>query len=74
MINENTPLLQTERLILRKLTPNDITPLFELLSDEDVNTFLPWFPVKHRKKQPYFYSSDSCLIMTSLPHTSTQSV
>ena len=41
MINENTPLLQTERLILRKFTPNDITPLFELLSDEDVNTFLP---------------------------------
>ena len=54
MINENTPLLQTERLILRKFTPNDIPPLFELLSDEDVNTFLPWFPVKTPEETAVF--------------------
>lgn len=46
IINENTPTIETARLILRKFTKNDVNALFEILSDEDVNTFLPWFPVK----------------------------
>ena len=45
MINENTPTLQTERLILRRFVPGDAGALFSLLRDEEVNTFLPWFPL-----------------------------
>lgn len=43
---ENTPTLLTPRLILRRFTPEDVPALFALLRDEEVNTFLPWFPVK----------------------------
>lgn len=43
---ENTPALETERLILRKFTEDDVNALFAIYSDEDVNTFLPWFPLK----------------------------
>lgn len=46
LINENTPTIETERLILRKFIENDSDALFEILSDKDVNTFLPWFPLK----------------------------
>jgi RimJ/RimL family protein N-acetyltransferase len=47
MIFENTPTITTERLILRKFTENDTAALFEILKDEDVNTFLPWFSSKN---------------------------
>ncbi len=43
---ENTPTLFTPRLILRRFTPEDAPALFVILRDEEVNTFLPWFPVK----------------------------
>lgn len=43
----NTPRLETERLILRKFTVRDIAALYTILKDEDVNTFLPWFPLKN---------------------------
>lgn len=48
MIYENTPTLETKRLILRKLTDSavDMEALFAILRDEKVNTYLPWFPVK----------------------------
>lgn len=42
----NTPTLQTERLILRKFAKSDIHALFKILSDEEANIFLPWFPIK----------------------------
>lgn len=42
----NTPQLETERLILRKFTENDIEALYLILKDEEVNTFLPWFPLE----------------------------
>ena len=44
MIYESTPLLTTNRLILRKYTEDDLPDLYELLRDPQVNTFLPWFP------------------------------
>ena len=49
MIYENTPQLETERLILRKLTdtPHDMNAMFAILKDRETNTFLPWFPVKN---------------------------
>ncbi len=46
MYYENTPTLETERLILRKFTDDDISDMLLLYSDEEVNKFLPWFPMK----------------------------
>lgn len=49
MIYENTPRLETERLILRKLeeTPDDFNAMFAILSDREANTFLPWYPAEN---------------------------
>lgn len=38
--------LETERLILRKFTEDDIEALYRILKDKEVNTFLPWFPLE----------------------------
>ena len=38
--------LETERLILRHFTEKDIAALFALLSDREVNAFLPMFPLE----------------------------
>lgn len=43
--NRNTPTLETERRILRKFTENDVKALYEIHCDEEVNKFLPWFPL-----------------------------
>ncbi len=51
----NTPELKTERLILRKFTDRDINALFLILKDEEVNTFLPWFPVKNIEEAKSFF-------------------
>lgn len=40
------PVLQTKRLTLRPFTSADLPAFFEIMSDEQTNTFLPWFPVK----------------------------
>lgn len=42
----NTPKLETEKLILRKFTQDDLHALYEIYSDRDVNKFLPWFPLE----------------------------
>lgn len=42
----NTPTLKTERLTLRKFTEQDMEALFFILRDEEVNRFLPWYPLK----------------------------
>jgi len=47
MKNLNTPTLETERLILRKFTENDIEALFAIYKDEEVNILLSWFPLYH---------------------------
>ena len=51
----NTPRLETERLILRKFTENDIEALFLILKDEEVNKFLPWYPLKSLEETRKFY-------------------
>lgn len=53
----NTPQLETERLILRKFTENDIDALYLILIDEDVNTFLPWFPLKSIEEARAFFEA-----------------
>ncbi|UYU41347.1 GNAT family N-acetyltransferase [Bacteroides salyersiae] len=51
----NTPTLETERLILRKFTENDIEALLLILKDEEVNKYLPWYPLKDIKEARRFY-------------------
>ena len=51
----NTPTLETERLILRKFTEEDIKALFLILKDEEVNKYLPWFPIKNIEEAKTFY-------------------
>ncbi len=51
----NTPLLETERLILRKFAENDTEALFLILKDKEVNKFLPWYPVKNFEESKIFY-------------------
>ena len=47
--------LETDRLILRKFESRDMEALYLLLQDEEVNTFLPWFPVKSMEETKAFY-------------------
>lgn len=51
----NTPTLETERLILRKFTEDDFPALFNIYSDEKVNTFLPWYPLKSMEETKDFF-------------------
>lgn len=51
----NTPTLETKRLILRRFTEKDIDALFLILKDEEVNKFLPWYPVKNLEEAKRFY-------------------
>lgn len=53
----NTPQLETERVILRKFNENDLDDVFTLYSDREVNEFLPWFPHESRDKSQAFLSN-----------------
>lgn len=58
MVFENTPRLETERLVLRKFDENDLEDMLLLYGDESVNTFLPWFPMKTREEvRAYLYGN-----------------
>ncbi|MBL1224551.1 GNAT family N-acetyltransferase [Enterococcus sp. BWR-S5] len=50
-------MIETNRLILRAFesTEKDIAALYEILADEEVNTYLPWFPLKSQKEALDFY-------------------
>lgn len=52
----NTPTLRTDRLILRKFIKDDLEALFEIFSDEEVNVFLPWYPLETMEDAGIFYS------------------
>lgn len=41
-IYKNVPVIETERLILRKITLNDLEDMFEYGSDEDVSRYVTW--------------------------------
>lgn len=51
----NISVLETKRLIFRKFSENDMSALYKLLSDDEVNTFLPWFPIKTMAETKKFY-------------------
>lgn len=71
------PTLETERLILRKFDENDIEPLYDIYSDIEVNTYLPWFPLKslaetkiffeERYRHPSGYKYAVCLKSDNIP-------
>lgn len=50
----NTPTLKTERFRLRKFTESDLEAVFSIYSDEEVNTYLPWFPLKSLEEAQTF--------------------
>lgn len=47
--------LQTPRLQIRPFTRKDTDAIFAIYSDEDTNTFLPWFPVRTRAEAERVY-------------------
>lgn len=51
----NTPTIFTGRLILRKFTKDDLEALFLILKDEEVNKFLPWYPMKNLEETQKFF-------------------
>lgn len=53
----NTPTLETDRLILRKFTDEDLESLFLILKDEEVNQYLPWYPMKNLAETRAFYKA-----------------
>ena len=60
----NTPVLETERLILRKFTEKDLKFLFLILKDEESNRFLPWYPLKSLEETRTFYEKRFVSIYT----------
>ncbi|EGH4467961.1 TPA: GNAT family N-acetyltransferase [Campylobacter lari] len=74
-------MLETNRLIIRKFTIEDTEHLFSILSDEEVNKYLPWFPftsIEQTKKhldefyirtnnQNNFYRYAVCLKENNIP-------
>lgn len=54
-VQNNTPTLYTERLILRKFNTKDMQAIFEIFQDKIVNEFLPWFPLKNIEEAKKFY-------------------
>lgn len=51
------PVLTTDRLILRPFTPADFGAIFEIFSDETVNTYLPWFPIRTIEEAQLLYKA-----------------
>ena len=47
--------LATERLCLRPFQKSDIPKIYELYSDAEVNTFLPWFPIDSYEQAEAIY-------------------
>ena len=54
-----TTRLETERLILRKFTDDDIEDIYNIFKDPLVNKYLPWFPLKDIRKQDYFIKNNT---------------
>ena len=51
----DTPVLETERLLLRPFTEDDLPAVFAIFSDREVNRFLPWFPVRTMEEAESFF-------------------
>lgn len=63
---ENTPQLETERLILRKFTKDDTVAVLHIFRDKYANTFLPWFSLE-TKAQAQNFLQNRFLVYYQLP-------
>lgn len=55
MMDHGSAPIYTERLLLRTFTEDDIEALFAIYRDEEVNTFLPWFPLRTLEEAERLY-------------------
>lgn len=46
----NTSAIETARLLLRRFGKEDIDAFFDIFSDPELNTYLPWFPLKNKEE------------------------
>lgn len=53
-----TSQLETERLILRPFQKDDLDAIYEIFSNEKVNTYLPWFALKNKEEAQVFMKID----------------
>lgn len=51
------PVLTTDRLILRPFTTADFGAIFEIFSDETVNTYLTWLPIRTIEEAQLLYKA-----------------
>ena len=51
----NTPTLNTDRLILRKIDESDMEALLKIYGDREVNIYLPWFPLLSMEEAEIFF-------------------
>ena len=51
----NTPELETECLRLRKFTENDLSAIYAIFSDQEVNTYLSWYPLANSANAQSFF-------------------
>lgn len=72
-MRENTPVFETKRLILRAFTEEDLDDLFDLLRDDEANTFLPWFPVRTREEAAVHLETRFLPIIAGRPSIATRS-
>ena len=47
--------IETARLVLRRFEESDIEAIYLLFSDKEVNTFLPWHPLKDMNEAKDFF-------------------
>lgn len=55
MSKSNSPLIETNRLSLRQFTLGDVQALLKIHKDEEVNKYLPWWPVTTLEEAQSFY-------------------
>lgn len=48
-------IIHTDRLILRQFTKDDIEAIFDIQKDKEVNTYLPWYPLKTLEEAEKFF-------------------
>ena len=49
--------IETTRLILRRFEESDLEAIYLLFSDKEVNTFLPWYPLKDMNEVKDFFET-----------------
>lgn len=50
------PVLTTKRLVLRQFEQQDLPAFYQIFSDPEVNTYLPWFPLKSMDEAAQFFA------------------